>query len=1029
MAGIDLGELFYDLSVKKANWDTAISEAKDDTKALEDTFKDSSKTLTTLGSSMTKYVTLPLIGIGAAAVATGAKFDAQMSRVQAIAGATGDELGQLREQALQLGADTAFSAAQAAEGMENLASAGFTTNEILEATPGLLDLAASSGADLGVASEIAASTLRGFGLAASQAGHVADVLADASAKTNAQVEDMGDAMKYVAPVAASMGLSLEETAAAIGIMSDAGIKGSQAGTALRGALARLTKPTDAMTVVMKELGLSFYDSEGKMKSIDGIITMLQGSFEGLTDEQKQNAVTTLFGQESMSGMLSLIAAGPEKLENLTEGFKTSDGAAKDMAETMMNNLKGSVEALGGSVETAGIKIYDLVKDDLQAAVEGVTGLVNAFSDLDAGTQETIIKIAGVAAAIGPTIFVMGKLSGAVGSVITAFSAAGAALSSGSGLLGVLTAAIGPGGVVVLAVVAIAAITAAVIAMSSKIDPAVRKVKEMTKEFDRSWKTYKEGVGQITATTDAASILADELYNLAAKENKTNEEKIKMKSLVAQLNKALPELNLAINEQTYALTKSKDAVEDYIEAKKKELLLQAYEEELLELYKEKAKIEIDMVNATDRLTAAQEAYNQSLAASGDVAPDWEVLEELTNATIAVEGLTTSITANSERIGDVDKAYNTAAAGIVKANDKQVASTTSTTTLTAEQLAQQATALEEHNKAIETEAQNHMTQMGTIEDNGIKKTELTAAQVKKNLDKQIADFRTWRADIQKLAQRVPEDVMTELEKLGPEAEPIIKGLNKMSDKELAAWVKTWQTKSALASSTATDELNKTPAKATTAGKNTDQGFADGLSDEKKGDLIKDKAKHATEDAIMEFDKGHTGAYTAGQQAGRGFADGLLSKSAVVRRAAHDVATSAQDGLKYKLEISSPSKLFKRLGAFTTQGFADGMTGDLYRISKAAKQIALAAAPDIDSSALSVTSAASRLVDMVTKFTLDTGALDRIAGLTPKPTQGRGQAPAREAQAITVNFYGRYTFMDRAEIDYFMNQAELTARRAMA
>ena len=217
-----------------------------------------------------------LAGLGGAAIKIGSDFEAAMSRVQAISGATEEEFAQLTELAKQLGADTAFSASEAAEGMENLASAGFATGEIMDAMPGLLDLAAASGADLGAATEIAAAALRGFGLDASEAGHVADVFADAANRTNAQVEDMGEAMKYIAPVAKSMGQSLEDTAAAVGILSDAGIKGSQAGTSLRAMLSSIAGPSIKASSLMSDLGISFYDVQGNMLPLAGIISELNG---------------------------------------------------------------------------------------------------------------------------------------------------------------------------------------------------------------------------------------------------------------------------------------------------------------------------------------------------------------------------------------------------------------------------------------------------------------------------------------------------------------------------------------------------------------------------------------------------------------------------------------------------------------------------------------------------------------------------------------------------------------------------------
>ena len=370
-----------------------------------------------LGSTLTTSLTLPVLAIGTAAVTTGNDFEAQMSRVQAIAGATKDELKQLTDQAIDLGASTSFSASEVASGMENLASAGFTTQEIMEAMPGLLNLAASSGADLATSSEIAASAIRGFGLEASTSAHVADIFAEASARTNAQVEDMGEAMKYIAPVANTMGLKIEEVAAAIGIMSDAGIKGSQAGTTLRGALTRLTKPTDKMVGVMEDLGISFYDNEGKMKSLTEMISMLQDATKNLTDEQEQNALTTLFGTESLSGMVALINRGSGELSDMTKSFEDCDGAAQDMADTMLDNTKGAFESLSGSLESAEIAIQQALAPSIRDLSEWIQDLVDDFNDLSDEEKENIIKTALLVAAIGPAVKILGTLTSGVGKAV------------------------------------------------------------------------------------------------------------------------------------------------------------------------------------------------------------------------------------------------------------------------------------------------------------------------------------------------------------------------------------------------------------------------------------------------------------------------------------------------------------------------------------------------------------------------------------------------------------------------------------
>lgn len=367
-------------------------------------------TMTKVGAGMTKYVTLPVVAGFAAATKVGMDFEAQMSRVQAILGATPSDMKKLNSQAKQLGADTAFSAKEAADGMEQLASAGFNTNEVMEAMPGLLDLAAISGRDVGMASEYAASAVRQFQLDASNTGHVADVFARAAADTNAETKDMGYALKYAGTAANAAGWSLEQTAAAIGIMSDSGIKGEQAGTTLRGALVRLMNPTKEMCTVMDAYGLSMYDSSGKMKSLKEIVGMLNNKFGDLTDQQKNLEVATLFGTESLSGMLALMNAGPEEIDKLTKSLENSDGSAKKMAKTMQNNLKGALEEAGGSLETMAITIYEDLEPALTRIVKAFTGLINAFSGLPAPVRNFIVVFAAIAAAVGPVMWVLGKMT-------------------------------------------------------------------------------------------------------------------------------------------------------------------------------------------------------------------------------------------------------------------------------------------------------------------------------------------------------------------------------------------------------------------------------------------------------------------------------------------------------------------------------------------------------------------------------------------------------------------------------------------
>ena len=386
--------------------------------------------------------------------------------VQALTGATGTEFEDLSNQAKELGKTTMFSATQSANAMSELASAGFTTTEIMSAMPGLLDLAASGNIGLAEAANIASSTLRGFGLEASQSSHVSDVLAEAAARTNAGVTDMGMAMGYIAPVASAMGVSIEETAAAVGLLSNAGIQGSKAGTVLRSALSSLAKPSKEASELMANLGFNAYDANGKMIPLNKVIANLQKSMSGLTDEQKQNALVTIFGQEALSGMLALIASGPDELNNLTNGFENCDGAAKGMADTMQNNLQGKVTQFKSALEGAGIAIGENLLPALTKIVEKATGVVQGFGKLDSSTQSMIVNFGLMAAAAGPVISFVGKFTAGIGSLVSGISAA---VSGVGGFGSILGALISPAGAIVAAVAGVGLLTVGFITLQNEMD--------------------------------------------------------------------------------------------------------------------------------------------------------------------------------------------------------------------------------------------------------------------------------------------------------------------------------------------------------------------------------------------------------------------------------------------------------------------------------------------------------------------------------------------------------------------------------
>lgn len=328
-----------------------------------------------------KVAALGVAAVGAFAafsVKTGMDFEAQMSKVQAISGATATEVEALTAKAKEMGATTTFSATESAQALEYMAMAGWKTDQMIGGLPGIMNLAAASGEDLAEVSDIVTDALTAFGLKASDSAHFADVLAKASSSSNTNVSLMGNTFQYVAPVAGALGYSIEDTAVAIGLMANAGIKGEKAGTALRGALTNLAKPSDTVAAYMDALNVSLTDAQGNVKPLSALMVDLRQKFAGLTDAQKAEYAAGIAGKEAMSGLLAIVNASDADFNNLTQAIANSDGTAQSMAQTMQDNLKGQLEQLGGAVETVGLTFYDAIKGKATDAITSIADKISAW---------------------------------------------------------------------------------------------------------------------------------------------------------------------------------------------------------------------------------------------------------------------------------------------------------------------------------------------------------------------------------------------------------------------------------------------------------------------------------------------------------------------------------------------------------------------------------------------------------------------------------------------------------------------------
>ena len=360
-------------------------------------------------------VTGVVTGLGTAAVKTAADFDSAMSRVAAVSGATGSDFDKLRDKAREMGAKTKFSATEAADAMNYMAMAGWKTEDMLS---GIMYLAAASGEDLATTSDIVTDALTAFGLTAEDSGHFADVLAAASSNANTNVSMMGETFKYCAPVAGALGFSVEDTAEAIGLMGNAGIKASQAGTSMRSIMTNLTGDVKLSGAAIGDVTIATTNADGSMRSLSAILADCRVAFGGMTEAEKANNAETLVGKNAMSGFLALMNAAPEDIAKVSGAVNNCKDAAKNMADTMQDNLEGQLTILKSQLQELAISFGDLLMPAVRSIVSGLQGMVDVLNAMPDGVKQVIMIIALLAAVLGPVLIIIGKVISAVGTIMT-----------------------------------------------------------------------------------------------------------------------------------------------------------------------------------------------------------------------------------------------------------------------------------------------------------------------------------------------------------------------------------------------------------------------------------------------------------------------------------------------------------------------------------------------------------------------------------------------------------------------------------
>lgn len=390
--------------------------------------------------------------VGGMAVRTTAEFDSAMSKVRAVSGATGQDFMDLRNKAREMGATTKFSATESAEAFNYMAMAGWNTQQMIDGIPGVLNLAAASGEDLATTSDIVTDGLTAMGYAASDAGRMADVMAAASSNANTNVAMMGETFKYAAPVAGSLGYSMEDVALATGLMANSGIKASQAGTSLRSMMSRMAAPTDAVSGAMERLGISLTDENGEMKSLRQVMTELRSSMANLSETEKTEVASTIAGKNAMSGFLAIVNSSDKDFNKLANAIDNSNGAAQEMADAMIDNLGGQLTILKSGLQELAIAMGDTLVPIVQKMVKGVQAIVNWFNSLSPRVQQIITVMVALAGAAGPVLIVFGAMASGFGQFMGVVGKIPMLLSK---LGGALTVLMSPVGIVIAAVAALA----------------------------------------------------------------------------------------------------------------------------------------------------------------------------------------------------------------------------------------------------------------------------------------------------------------------------------------------------------------------------------------------------------------------------------------------------------------------------------------------------------------------------------------------------------------------------------------------
>ena len=809
-----------------------------------------------------------------------AEFQSQMSTVQAISGASGQEMDALAEKARYMGATTAFTAAEAGQALEYMAMAGWKTGDMLGGLEGVMNLTAASGESLGATSDIVTDALTAFGLAAADSARFADVLAAASSNSNTNVAMMGETFKYAAPVAGALGYSIEDVALAIGLMANAGIKGSQAGTALRGTLTNLAKPSDDVLWYMEELGVSMTDSAGQTRSLSELMDVLRDRFSALTEAQQAEYAAGIAGKEAMSGLLAIVNASEADYQKLTEAITASSGAAREMSEIRLDNLQGQMTLLSSAADglklAVGEQLTPVLTDLAQAGTEAFAWAAEFVSE----NEWVVGAVTGLTAALGALVIGIGGLAAAP-AVITAVHTALTLLAANP---------------VVAVTAAIVGLTAAFATWAASLDDETESTKEFTKSLQESKQAYEELQDAMDKEQGSTKSAMDALMELLAVEDKSAAQKAVILELIEQLNEAVPGLSLAYDSEKDALAGlTGEEVKSAIARAEAQEENEARVERLSELYAQQSELSARLTEAEETLAAAYEsgvthadAYSRASGGAGAA---------VRNAEAAVRTLTSAYDENAAEIAELEAATN----AYTQQQDAEALATETMTARVDDLTARMQSLEEEYQKSYDKAMESIEAQLGLFNElDGTAKTSIDS--LIGTLEGQVAYMDQYAANIKRAMELgVDEGLVKKLSDGSEKSAQILDAIVNGGKEDIAA-------------------LNEQFAKVE-EGK---EAFSDTVAqmetefNEKMGQIVDDL------NAAIEEMNQEDAAYQVGRNNVLGLVDGTADPEArqALIREYQQMAKDALAAYKGVVRQSSPSKEFNQTAQYDVQGLIEGV-----------------------------------------------------------------------------------------------------------